>query len=116
MARERKTIDTYEIYVNYGDGFNKEPECVETGYYQFLNNKKAYLENCQGMIKTRTRRVSREEIPNVERIPYDEAKAKVEYLEGLLRKPGNAERHDRLTRRLDFAKAAVLRLEHLATT
>lgn len=44
MARERKTIDTFEIHVNYGQGFEHET----TEFSQILadEQRKTYRTNC----------------------------------------------------------------------
>ena len=45
MARPRTTIDAWELQVNYGDGW--EEEITEYGRYLYLENARAYRENCQ---------------------------------------------------------------------
>ncbi len=44
MARERKTVDTWELHVNYGQGW--EHECTEHSWYGGRNRKHEYLVNC----------------------------------------------------------------------
>jgi hypothetical protein len=42
----------WKIYVNYGHGHGWELECIEETKSAFLENKKAYLTNCNYPIKT----------------------------------------------------------------
>ncbi len=46
MARERKTVDTWELHVNYGYGHGYEHECTEHSWYGGRNRKHEYRENC----------------------------------------------------------------------
>ena len=41
---DRKTYDTWVLYVNYGYGY--EEEIIEDTFLGYKENKKAYRENC----------------------------------------------------------------------
>lgn len=53
---ERKTRDTYEIWTNYGYGW--ECECVEDNYKDLKVNLKAYRDNTNATIKWKKKRVA----------------------------------------------------------
>lgn len=70
MPRERKTIDTWEIHVNYGDGY--EHECTEFTKEELAEQKRCYAENCGYPFKVVSKRVpksefSAEELADIER-------------------------------------------------
>jgi hypothetical protein len=51
----RKTVDTWQIWVNYGQGW--EHECTELSLAAMKVNVKAYRDNCPGIrIKVRPHR------------------------------------------------------------
>lgn len=54
---ERKTYDEWEIWTNYGYGW--ECECTESTYEEARTNYRTYLENARDLIgiKLRKRRV-----------------------------------------------------------
>ena len=65
MAYQRKTRDTWEIWVNYGQGW--EHETTELSRAEMKENRKAYRDNVPGInLKVIRRR---------ERIPSDELTA-----------------------------------------
>lgn len=56
MVKERKTIDTWQIHVNYGYGDGWEHECTEFDYRTALEQLKAYRDNCPYPVKVIKRR------------------------------------------------------------
>ena len=85
---ERKTIDVWYIFVNYGDGMPNKPEdadCTELGYWQFKVNKRAYEQNCHYPINTRKGRMARPNNWSEEKHLLDEAKARVCFYKMILR-------------------------------
>lgn len=46
MSYKRKTIDTWELQVNYGYGHGFESECVEFTRKEAIQRKREYAENC----------------------------------------------------------------------
>ena len=54
MMYVRKTIDTWEIHVDYGQGW--EHECTELTRAAMRENLKAYRENCNYPVKVIKRR------------------------------------------------------------
>lgn len=98
MSSQRKTIDVWYIFVNYGSGFGSkdDAECVEFGRYQFLNNWKAYLQNCPYPIKTSKGRILKSTLPeslDEKSIAIAEAKAEIEYRTNLIREKGDSTHH-----------------------
>lgn len=60
MARQRKTIDTFEIHVNYGYGDGWEHEVTEFTRFAARQAKKAYQDNTPYRIKIVNRRVPKD--------------------------------------------------------
>lgn len=57
MGYNRKTIDAWEFFVNYGHGW--ESEIIELSRAAMLENRKAYRENCPYPLKIVKRRISK---------------------------------------------------------
>ena len=53
--RTRKTVDAWEIHVNYGQGW--EHECTELTRAAMRENARAYRENCPFPIRIKKRRM-----------------------------------------------------------
>lgn len=51
MAYQRKTVDCWRFYVNYGAGDEWEHECTEFTRKAMQENRKAYRENCAYPLK-----------------------------------------------------------------
>ena len=110
MPRQRKTVDVWRIFVDYGDGFGKEPECEEFGYYQYRVNKLAYQRNCNHPIRTNKGRIRKDALPggwNEKDNAIQEAKAEIEWINEMDRLNGKAVNR---SRRLELAKARLNRL------
>lgn len=60
----RKTVDTWEIHVNYGQGW--EHECTEFTFKAFRANMKAYRQNCAYPIKSIRRRMKKTDMTPTE--------------------------------------------------
>lgn len=109
----RSTIDVWYIFVNYGDGFgnkSEDAECTELGYYQFLNNKRAYEQNCQYPIRTRKGRMKKTDLPggwNYKQAMLTEAKAEVEFFQTTIKQLGT---NDKRELRLKRAEEKLARL------
>ena len=112
----RSTIDVWYIFVNYGDGMPNKPEdaeCTETGYWQFLINKRAYELNCGYPINTRKGRQKKADWPGgwdeakERENRLREAKAEVEYRTETIRLRGTTEKRERA---LELAKQKLERM------
>ena len=55
MARERKTIDVFELWSNYGHGWEVETE--EATRFDAQEQRKCYRENTNGSFKIKKKRV-----------------------------------------------------------
>jgi hypothetical protein len=65
MARERKTVDVWEFWFNYGNGNGWECETVEYTLAAMRVNREAYIQ--AGCIPTiRKRRIAREKVDSYE--------------------------------------------------
>ena len=53
----RTTVDTWQIHVDYGQGF--EHEVTEFSFKAFRENMKAYRENCNYPVKNIRRRMKK---------------------------------------------------------
>jgi hypothetical protein len=61
---KRKTIDTWQIWTNYGQGW--EHECTEMSRKEARENVKAYRENAPGVqlrVRRRRERIEAESVP-----------------------------------------------------
>ena len=61
MARERKTVDVWEIWLNYGQGC--ECDCIETSRADMKENRAAYRQ-AGFSPRIRKRRVRRDHLQN----------------------------------------------------
>lgn len=48
MAYVRKTVDTWELWTNYGQGW--EHEVTELSWKEMREQKRTYRENCPGVV------------------------------------------------------------------
>ena len=81
MPRERKTVDAWEILVDYGQGW--ESECIELNYFSMLVNRRTYRENCNYPVKVVKRRLPKAETGSEGAGSLAEAKAAVEWFSTL---------------------------------
>ncbi len=58
MSYQRKTVDTYILLTNYGDGWNEELE--ETSRKEIRQRAKEYRANTTAQIKILKRRIKKE--------------------------------------------------------
>lgn len=90
MARERVTVDTWEIQSQY-DG-KWELECTEMNRYAMKTNMRAYRENYDRPVRVVKKRVRKDTLSEHEllHMPYHEAKDALEWFTTLLKnKPDN---------------------------
>ena len=60
MARERKTVDCWRFFVNYGTGY--EEECIEFTRKEMKVSRDAYRKNCSYPLEIRRSRMLKSEI------------------------------------------------------
>ncbi len=60
MSRERSTIDTWEIHVNYGQGW--EHECTEFTFADGRAQARTYRENCVYPIRVVRKRMKKSDL------------------------------------------------------
>ena len=61
MSKARKTVDTWEIWVNYGQGW--EHDCTELSRAAMRENREAYRKNApEHPVKIRMRRVAKDKL------------------------------------------------------
>ena len=59
---KRKTVDQYELQVNYGFGHGWETEIIEDTLKEAKEQKKSYQENCNYPIRIVKKRVKKENL------------------------------------------------------
>jgi hypothetical protein len=68
MTYVRKTVDTWQMWVNYGQGF--EHELTESTYKEIRERRKEYRENCpEYPTKIKFRREKKENIETIDGKP-----------------------------------------------
>lgn len=84
MSQQRKTIDTWEIQSNYGNGW--EIECTELNQYAMKINRNAYLENSLYPVRVVKKRVPKTDFEEHElkHLAVAEAKNAIEWFTFLL--------------------------------
>lgn len=60
MSTQRKTVDVWEFWLDYGDGWTCD--CIELTRAAMKENRKAYRDNCPYPLRIRKRRVRRENL------------------------------------------------------
>lgn len=72
----RKTVDSFEIHVNYGQGW--EHECTEWTRHDAVMCKKTYQENCTADVKIVMKRIKVSEVTEGMREDIKAAKERLE--------------------------------------
>ncbi len=72
MAYQRKTVDCWRFYGNYGQGW--EHECTEFTRDEMLENKRAYEQNSPGALKIVR---GREKIADLPPGAYEDIQARI---------------------------------------